>query len=89
MARPGLLDTDLRRARPRVATAAGRSRSATRARQGVREVLTVTLASYQEEGPNRSSGPGSVRGASWRRGGRSGGRVSEEYVWQAVRSRVS
>ena len=59
---------------------------ATRARQGVREVLTVTLASYQEEG---SSGPGSVRGASWRRGGRSGGRVSEEYVWQAVRSRVS
>lgn len=54
---------------------------ATRARQGVREVLTVTLASCQaEEGPNRSSGPGSVRGASLRRGGGSGVRASEEYV---------
>ena len=65
-----------------------RSRSATRARQGVREVLTVTLASCQEERPNRSSGPGSVRGASLRRGGGSGVRASEEYVWQAVRLRV-
>ena len=66
-----------------------RSRCATRACQGVREVLTVTLAHQPREGPNRSSGPGPTRGASLCRGGGSGVRVSEEYVWQAVRSRVS